>query len=94
MLERLDQLNRSFQQRHGITLAIRIGINTGDVIASVGGAGDQLVAGDAVNVAARLEQAAEPGAVLVGERTHTDGATSRSLRAADGARGERQEQSR
>ena len=69
MLERLDQLNRSFQQRHGITLAIRIGINTGEVLASVGGAGDQLVAGDAVNVAARLEQSAEPGAVLVGERT-------------------------
>ena len=32
MLERLDQLNRSFQQRHGITLAIRIGINTGEVM--------------------------------------------------------------
>ena len=46
MLERLDQLNRSFQQRHGITLGIRIGINTGEVLASVGGAGDQLVAGD------------------------------------------------
>ena len=33
MLERLDQLNRSFQQRHGITLAIRIGINTGEAFA-------------------------------------------------------------
>ena len=72
MLERLAELNRTFEERHGITLAIRIGINTGEVIAPLGGgAGDQLVAGDAVNVAARLEQAAEPGTVLVGERTYT-----------------------
>jgi class 3 adenylate cyclase len=71
MLERLDELNRGFEERHGITLAIRIGINTGEVIAPVAGAGDQLVAGDAVNVAARLEQAAEPGTVLVGARTYT-----------------------
>jgi class 3 adenylate cyclase/DNA-binding winged helix-turn-helix (wHTH) protein len=72
MLERLEELNRTFEARHGITLAIRVGINTGEVIAPVGGAaGEQLVAGDAVNVAARLEQAAEPGTVLVGERTYT-----------------------
>jgi class 3 adenylate cyclase/DNA-binding winged helix-turn-helix (wHTH) protein/tetratricopeptide (TPR) repeat protein len=70
MLERLEELNRTFEERHGITLAIRIGIDTGEVIAPIGGAGNQLVAGDTVNVAARLEQAAEPGAVLVGERTH------------------------
>jgi class 3 adenylate cyclase len=70
MLERLEELNRIFEERHGITLAIRIGINTGEVIAPVAGAGGQIVAGDAVNVAARLEQAAEPGTVLVGSRTH------------------------
>ena len=35
----------------------RIGVNTGEVVA---GAGDALVTGDAVNVAARLEQAADP----------------------------------
>jgi class 3 adenylate cyclase len=70
MLERLDDLNRDFEQRHGIRVAIRIGINTGEVIAQASGAGGQLVAGDAVNVAARLEQAAEAGTVLAGARTY------------------------
>ena len=44
----------------------RIGVNTGEVVA---GAGDALVTGDAVNVAARLEQSAEPGEILIGEDT-------------------------
>jgi len=44
----------------------RIGVNTGEVVA---GTGDALVTGDAVNVAARLEQAAQPGEILLGERT-------------------------
>ena len=47
-------------------LAARIGVNTGEVVA---GEGDTLVTGDAVNVAARLEQAAEPGEVLIGDET-------------------------
>lgn len=50
-----------------LELEARIGVNTGEVVA---GSGDALVTGDAVNVAARLEQAAEPGAILVGEATH------------------------
>ncbi len=44
----------------------RIGVNTGQVVA---GAGGTLVTGDAVNVAARLEQAAPPGEVYVGADT-------------------------
>src|SRR6185503_2897884 len=47
----------------------RIGVNTGDVLATGATQGDSLVVGDAVNVAARLEQAAAPGTVLVGEAT-------------------------
>jgi class 3 adenylate cyclase/tetratricopeptide (TPR) repeat protein len=47
----------------------RIGVNTGDVLAGDATAGESLVVGDAVNVAARLEQAAAPGEVLVGEAT-------------------------
>ena len=47
-------------------LRARIGVNTGEVVA---GEGDSLVTGDAVNVAARLEQAAEPGEVLIGTET-------------------------
>ena len=48
-------------------LKARIGVNTGEVVT---GEGDTLVTGDAVNVAARLEQAAEPGDVLIGGETH------------------------
>src|SRR5213596_1695592 len=44
----------------------RIGVNTGEVVA---GTGERLVTGDAVNVAARLEQAAPPGEVYVGAQT-------------------------
>src|SRR5512135_3411467 len=47
-------------------LEVRIGVNTGEVVA---GAGETLVTGDAVNVAARLEQAAQPGEVLIGAAT-------------------------
>ena len=50
---------------HG--LEARIGVNTGEVV--VGGEGETLVTGDAVNVAARLEQAASPGDVLIGAET-------------------------
>jgi class 3 adenylate cyclase/tetratricopeptide (TPR) repeat protein len=51
----------------GVSLAIRTGVNTGEVVA---GGGESLVTGDAVNVAARLEQAAAPGEVLIGDRTY------------------------
>ena len=50
-------------------LALRIGVNTGEVVVGRARQGSSFVTGDAVNVAARLEQAAVPGAVLVGERT-------------------------
>jgi tetratricopeptide (TPR) repeat protein len=49
-----------------IGLQARIGVNTGQVVA---GEGDALVTGDAVNVAARLEQHAEPGEILIGNET-------------------------
>ena len=67
MLERLTELNTEFKAQHGVSLAIRVGVNTGEVMA----ASDQnVVTGDAVNVAARLEQMAEPGTILAGERTY------------------------
>ena len=47
---------------------LRIGVNTGEVVA---GEGETIVTGDAVNVAARLEQAAGPGEVLIGVGTHS-----------------------
>ncbi len=51
---------------HELGLEARIGVNTGDVVA---GEGDTLVTGDAVNVAARLEQAAGAREVLLGDAT-------------------------
>jgi class 3 adenylate cyclase len=50
-------------------LQLRIGVNTGDVVVGQPREGSSFVTGDAVNVAARLEQAAAPGQILAGERT-------------------------
>jgi class 3 adenylate cyclase len=52
-------------------LALRIGVNTGEVIVGAAREGGSFVTGDAVNVAARLEQAAAAGQILAGERTAT-----------------------
>jgi class 3 adenylate cyclase len=48
-------------------IELRIGVNTGEVVAEKG---ETLVTGDAVNVAARLEQNASPGEILLGEATY------------------------
>ena len=49
---------------------VRIGVNTGEVVATRDStASDFLITGDAVNVAARLQQTAEPWTILCGERT-------------------------
>ncbi|HEX9122269.1 MAG TPA: AAA family ATPase [Actinomycetota bacterium] len=70
MLSRLNALNRDLEREYGVTLAMRIGVNTGEVVATALPApGRGMVAGDAVNVAARLEQMARSGHVLVGPRT-------------------------
>jgi class 3 adenylate cyclase len=56
--------------RLGERLPIRLGVNTGEVVATrEPAAGDFILTGDAVNVAARLEQAADSWAILCGERT-------------------------
>jgi class 3 adenylate cyclase len=67
MLESLRSWNE--RQEPAQRLEIRIGVNTGEVVASGVAGGDLLVTGDAVNVAARLEQAADPGTIFVGDRT-------------------------
>ena len=54
----------------GERLPIRLGINTGEVVAARESAtGDFPLSGDAVNVAARLQQAADSWGILCGERT-------------------------
>ena len=64
-------MQRRLEELFGDTLSLRIGVNTGDVVVGQPREGSSFVTGDAVNVAARLEQAAEPGEILVGERTAT-----------------------
>ncbi len=56
-------------ERRGMEMGLRIGINTGLVVTGTSPGRDFLVTGEAVNLAARLQQAAEPGEILVGERT-------------------------
>jgi class 3 adenylate cyclase/tetratricopeptide (TPR) repeat protein len=58
------------QSRLTSRIALRIGVNTGEVVAGDPSERDTFVTGDAVNVAARLEQAAAPGEVLIGESTY------------------------
>jgi class 3 adenylate cyclase/tetratricopeptide (TPR) repeat protein len=58
-------LNAELRQDWDVRLEMRIGINTGEVAVEEGG----LVLGDTANVAARLQQAAAPGEILVGEQT-------------------------
>jgi class 3 adenylate cyclase/tetratricopeptide (TPR) repeat protein len=63
----LRAVRAALELRDAAALDLRIGVNTGEVVT---GTGETLVTGDAVNVAARLEQAAGPGEVLLGESTY------------------------
>src|SRR5205823_874670 len=56
----------------GVELAMRVGINTGDVVTATGIDREGLVTGEPVNLAARLESLASPGSVVVGQRTQRD----------------------
>jgi class 3 adenylate cyclase len=67
--DRLQGLGREVGERFGAPFSARIGVNTGEVIAGDGTSRQAFASGDAVNVAARMEQAAAPGEVLLGEAT-------------------------
>jgi class 3 adenylate cyclase/tetratricopeptide (TPR) repeat protein len=69
MRERLAALDDELERDFGVRLDVRIGVNTGEVVTGEGEPGQRLATGDAVNVAARLEQAAVPGEILLGGRT-------------------------
>ena len=62
----LVPLNAELAEAYGTRLELRTGVNTGEVVT---GTEERLATGDAVNVAARLEQQASPGGILIGERT-------------------------
>jgi class 3 adenylate cyclase/tetratricopeptide (TPR) repeat protein len=66
----LERLNEELESVYGVTLANRTGVNTGEVVAGDPATGQRLVTGDAVNVAARLEQAAGEKQVLLGALTY------------------------
>jgi class 3 adenylate cyclase len=66
----LTELNRELHRESGVSIAVRTGVNTGEVIVSGLVPGEPFATGDAVNVAARLEQSAAPGDVLIGESTY------------------------
>jgi class 3 adenylate cyclase/tetratricopeptide (TPR) repeat protein len=66
----LERLNVDLQRHYGVQLSNRTGVNTGEVVAGDPTTGQRLVTGDAVNVAARLEQAAGEREVLLGELTY------------------------
>jgi class 3 adenylate cyclase len=59
-------LNEELERDYGAALTLRIGVNTGEVVT---GTAERLATGDAVVVAARLEQGAPPGEILLGEDT-------------------------
>jgi class 3 adenylate cyclase/tetratricopeptide (TPR) repeat protein len=62
----MDEIN---EQIPGVDFALRVGINSGEVLAGRIGDGYTVI-GDAVNVASRLQSAARPASVTVGEATH------------------------
>lgn len=70
MQDALPALNAAFDAEYGVTLGNHIGVNTGEVVAGDASLGQRLVTGDTVNVAARLEQAAGAGEILLGDLTY------------------------
>jgi predicted ATPase/class 3 adenylate cyclase len=70
MRDVLAALNVELERSWGVALAIRTGVNTGEILVGDRSRGQELILGDAVNIAARLEQTAQPGEVLIGEATY------------------------
>ena len=73
MRERMCALNSRWERRVGHPLSLHIGVNTGPVVAGrIGRAADAAyaVTGDTVNVASRLQSAAPPGEILIGDATY------------------------
>ena len=70
ILARIDHLSHTLGKRFGVDLQARIGVNTGDLLAPIRDEPDLgTLAGDVLNVAARLQELARPGTVVVAERT-------------------------
>src|SRR3954449_963800 len=71
MIGALERLNDDLEREYGVRIGSRTGVNTGEVVANTDPTAQQrLATGDAVNVAARLEQAAPVNEVLIGDVTY------------------------
>ena len=68
--EAIADLSLEMERSIGTGLAVRIGVNTGEVIAGDPDHGHGYIAGDVVNVAQRLQASAAPGEVRIGEQTY------------------------
>jgi class 3 adenylate cyclase/tetratricopeptide (TPR) repeat protein len=66
----LERLNDALEEEHGVRVETRTGVNTGEVVSADGAGEQKLATGDAINVAARLEQSAEAGEILIGAETY------------------------
>jgi len=70
LLETLENFTKNSRNQHVRELKMRVGVNTGQVLAGhVGARGEYTVLGDTVNIASRLETTADPGRVVIGENT-------------------------
>src|SRR2546426_3900190 len=70
MRNALERLNGELESRWGVRLQARIGINTGEVVVGDPTARQTIASGDTFNVAARLQEAAQPGEILLGRETY------------------------
>ena len=70
MRDEVTSLREELRRERGVDFEVRIGVNTGAAATGGAAAGGSFTAGDTVNTAARLEQAARPGDVLLGEDTY------------------------
>lgn len=73
IVEDIQPFREKINQMYNLDFDVRVGINTGLVV--VGGVGSDLfmeytAQGDAINIAARMEQTAEPGTIQIGEDTY------------------------
>lgn len=65
----LSTLNAALQDQYQLEIAIRIGVNTGEIVVGEGASASSLIAADMLNVAARLQQSASPNGILIGDAT-------------------------
>jgi class 3 adenylate cyclase/tetratricopeptide (TPR) repeat protein/predicted Ser/Thr protein kinase len=88
---RLERASHELEETAGIRVAARVGLDTGEVVAGEPGTGPGALAGETLNLAARLEESARPGEIVLGRSTHSlveDSVVSERIDAGPAANGE------